>query len=378
MTTPAQIEALLKAQQAGPAMQRKGSLPFQFSLVRHVRRRDVSDFTRQLATMIRARLPLTRCLEILEGQQKKSRFKSVIRDILDQVKSGKSLTESMKSWPNVFNPFYRNMVHVGELSGDMTVILDQLALYLEKMTALRRKFLTALSYPAVIVVVAAGALSFLILGVMPSFTEMFRDFEVAMPLPTQILIHASEFLKTWFVLITAVFMAAVALFRWYITTEKGRQRYDRWKMRIPLTGRIVRQVMIARFLRTLGTLLQSGVALLDALDVTSESAGNVHLAHQVAGMKNAAAKGEALEASLQNNTLFPDLVVQMIAVGEETAELPRMLLQTAEYYEMEVDASIDALTSVIEPVIIVFLGVVIGGAVVAIYLQIFELMNVIQ
>jgi type IV pilus assembly protein PilC len=378
LANPFEIQERLRKDREIQTRAKQGAFSIRNPLGRTVRSREIAEFTRQLATMVQARLPLTRSLEILVRQQKNRGFKAVLQEVLDAVKAGKPFSESLSGYPRIFSPLYVNMTAVGEMSGNMPEILNQLSIYQEKMSGLRRKVTTAMTYPAVILLVAAGALSFLMFGVMPTFTDMFNDFGARMPLPARILLGTADFLRRYAILIPVLAAAGIASFRVYHRTETGRRKTDALKFRIPLVGSIYRKTAVARFSRTLGTLLSSGVSLIDALDVTARSCGNVVIEGKIREMRRSASRGEALEASISNDDLIPELVVQMIAVGEETAELPSMLTRTAEYYESEVDSAVEALTSVIEPVIIVVLGVIIGGTIITIYLQIFDLMNAIQ
>ncbi|MBN1781866.1 type II secretion system F family protein [bacterium] len=343
-----------------------------------IRMRDISDFTRQLATMIQARMPLAKSLELLEKQQKNRIFKQIIGEIAEQVKSGKSLSDAFQAFQNHFGALYINMVRVGEVSGKLPELLQETAAYYEKMVQLRRKIRTALTYPAVVVLVAFGAIGFLLFGVMPTFQDMFRDFETRMPLGARLLLGASQWVQGHVYWILGGLVLITAGIRWFTHTEKGAWTRDRLRFSMPLVGPLVKKVSVARFTRTLSTLLQSGVSLLEALQVTARSSGNRVVESHVMQMRSMAARGEAMERSLASSSFFPDLVVQMIAVGEETAELPNMLAKTAEYYENEVDAALEALTSIIEPIIIVVLGVIVGGTIITIYMQIFDLMNVIE
>ena len=349
-----------------------------FSIFGRIRQKDITDFTRQLATMVQARLPLIRCLEILYRQQRSERFKRIIESILDQVRGGTPLSETMRLYPNQFSVLYVNMLRVGEVSGHMAEILMQLSDYLEKSSQLRRKVLTAMTYPMVIVIVAIAALSFLIFGVMPTFSDMFQGFERQMPLSAKILLDTAAFAQRYIIFILIAMMLLILGFRSYFNTPSGRRLGDILRLSVPLFGNVSRKVAIARFTRTLGTLLMSGVPLMEALDVTGQSMDNSIVTNEIVRMKSFASQGESMELSLTESKIFPLMVSQMIAVGEETAELPDMLLRTAKYYEDETDAAIDALTSVIEPVIILILGVILGGAIITIYRQIFEIMEVVQ
>lgn len=343
-----------------------------------VRRKEVAEFTRQLAAMVQARLPLTRCLELLHSQQKNARFKRMIASVIENVKSGKSLSESLQAYPRQFGSFYVNMLQVGETAGRLTESLLQIAGYLEKMAMLRRKVWTALTYPLVVLTVAVGAISFLIFGVMPVFSDMFRDFDAAMPAPARLLIGFAQTVRDNLLWILLAVGAGIYLWRRYVRTAGGLRFKDGLKFKFPFIGPVYRRIATARFARTLGSLLAGGVSLLDALDVTARSVENVVVENEIRRLKESASRGEPMETALARSEIFPPLVVQMIGVGEETAELPDMLQRTAAFYEGEVDAALEAATSILEPLIIVVLGVVLGGAMIAIYMQIFELMNVIQ
>lgn len=349
-----------------------------YGLRRGVSQKDLADFTRQLAVMIQARLSLTRCFHILIKQQRNKRFKTILSEILARLQTGKSLQESLSLHPRVFGAFYRNLVEVGEMSGNLTLVLDQLAVYLEKMNALRRKLFTAMTYPLVIVAVAIGAISFLMFGVLPSLSDMLTDFQTQMPWPARVLLACVGFVRSYGVwLILGVLVFAFSLHAWF-RKPSGRRVLDAVKLRMPIIGGILKKIIIARFTRTLGTLLSSGISFIDGLKVTSKTIENRILEDEIELIRETVSRGDSIEKSLEASRIFPPLVVQMIAVGEETAELPDMLVRTAVYYESEVDASIEAITSIIEPVIIVVLGVLLGGIMISIYLQIFDVMNVIQ
>ena len=378
MTTPGELRKILRKRQIYSESKREVKTAGRIRFRKSVRSREVTNFTRQLATMVQAHLPLAKSLEITANQQKNSYFKQIILVILGQVKSGKSLSESLSSYPKLFSSLYVNMLRVGEISGNMSGVLEQLSTHREKMSELKRKVLTAMAYPSVIVLVAIGAVSFLIFGVIPSFVEMFQDFNAKIPLSLRILINTGNWLKSNVIYFLILFILLFYFIRAYIKTEKGQWVKDLAKLKCPLIGTFVKKVSIARFAGTLGTLLSSGVPLLEAMETTAHSLGNVVMEKYVLQMRAMAEKGEPMEKSFSHSNFFPELLVQMIAVGEETAELPGMLNKTAEYYESEVDAAIEVLTSVIEPVIIVVLGIVLGSTIVTIYLQIFDLMNVIQ
>ncbi len=386
MPSPLELEKILKQRSSlGKVKERRetgastgsatiGAFPF----TRPIRSREISDFTRQLATMSGARLPMTRALQILAQQQKNLRWQAIVRELLQGIIHGRSLSESLARHDKLFTPFYVNLVKVGEVTGNLPEMLKQLATYLEKMNELKRKLLTAMTYPAVIILVASGAIAFLLFGIMPTFSDLFREFDAQMPAPTRLLLSIAGFLSDHFFLLLLFMTGVIVGARAYAQTTQGRWMVDALKIKLPLVGSVVRKIILARFARTLGTLLQSGVSLLEAMNITAGSVGNLIFQKQVREMMESTARGEAIEKAISASPLFPPLVVQMIAVGEETAELGGMLIKTAEYYEVEVDAAIEALTSIIEPVIIVVLGLILGSTMIAIYLQIFDLMNVIQ
>ncbi|MEJ2627220.1 MAG: type II secretion system F family protein [bacterium] len=353
-------------------------IDFNFSLRNRVKYKELSDFTRQLATMNNAGIPLVKGLGMLARQQKNHFFKKILQDIVNKVKSGDTLAHSLGDYPRQFSNLYVHMVRVGEVTGNMPEVLEQIATYLEKINGLKRKLLTALTYPAVVVGVAAGTIGFLLFGVIPSFIDMFEQAGQEIPAATRILIDSGNFVRGNWIWILGAFFCLYIGMRMYFRTDKGSLRWDTIKIKIPLLGKVIRKVLMARFATTLGNLLESGISLLEALEVTAQSSGNRVVSREINHMKEMAKKGEAMEHSLSGSKIFPDLVVQMVAVGEETAELPGMLLKTAEYYEKDVDAAIEALTSIVEPLIIVILGAILGGAIVTIYLQIFDMMNVIQ
>lgn len=380
MLSLAEFENLLKQRQPQfhPASTPLAHLRFNFFVTRAVRPRELADFTRQLATMLGARLPLVRSLEILLQQQQRFVLRDVLQALLKSLKSGRSFSASLAQHPKVFSPLVVNMVHVGEISGRLAELLLELAAYLEKLGELKRKLLTAMAYPAVIVLVACGALGFLLFGIMPTFTDLFREFGVELPLATRLLLASAGFVQAYGLLLLLGLLALSVWLRFFLQTKRGRVWAHYAVLRLPLVGNLLKKVLLARFARTLGTLLASGVSLLEALEITAQASGNLLFQQEIQNLKRVAARGEALEKALRASTIFPPLVMHMIAVGEETAELGAMLTKTAQYYEGEIDAAIEALTSVIEPIIIVILGLVLGGAVIAIYLQLFEVMNVIQ
>ena len=338
----------------------------------------LAEFTRQLATLLEARLTLMRALKILAEQNTNKKMQPILAEMLAGITHGASLSEVLKQKPKIFSDFFISLVQVGEQGGILGQMLNRLAVYLEKITVLRRKILTALTYPAVILVVAIAAISFLLLAVVPSFADLFRSFGSELPGPTMVLLNISGFVRRNIVVLAAG-IAAVILSGIYLQRiPRIAQLLDRLTLHIPLFGALLRKSYIAKFCRTLGTLLESGVTLIDSLTVTSRISKNTVFNNSVDEMKSRVSKGEPILLLAGKDATFPPLVAQMIRVGEETGDLDSMLLKVADFYEAELDSIVESMTAIIEPVIIVFLGVVLGGTLVALYMQLFNVVNVIQ
>lgn len=347
-------------------------------MIPRVRTKQLAEFTRQLATLLEARLSLTRALEILSAQTPNQRLKKILLAVLTDIREGESFSTCLQKEPAVFNELFVSLVEVGERAGILAKTLNRLAIYLEKMANLRRKILTAMTYPAVILLVAVCAVAFLLVAVVPTFAQMFHEFGGQLPGPTQALLDSGIFLKNhgWVLLLAlAILFVLLARMR---KSPAGALLLDTVSLRIPVIGHLLKKNFLARFCRTLGTLLSSGVSLLPSLEVAQNVSGNQVFRGSVLRMKNRVIQGKSLLELDEIEQPFTSLIAQMIKVGEETGELDSMLLNVARFYEDELDATIEAMTSVIEPVIIVFLGVVLGGTMAALYLQLFDLVNVIQ
>jgi type IV pilus assembly protein PilC len=341
-----------------------------------VRVRDLVLFTRQFATMVNAGLPLVQCLDILSKQAESPRFGKVVNDVMQDVQAGSTLSEALSKRPEAFDSLFVNMVDAGEAGGILDDILARLATYLEKAEALRRKVKSAMTYPAVVMTVAVGATVFMLLFIIPTFARIFADFGGELPLPTRIVMGASDFLKGyWWALGLGIFAVVTGLKRYY-RTAGGRIRIDRFLLRVPVLGSILQRASIARFTRTLGTMISSGVPILTALDITARTAGNKVIENAIQATKGSIGEGETIAAPLRDAKVFPPMVVQMISVGEETGALDKMLEKIAIFYDEEVDVAVDTLTSVIEPVLIVLMGGLVGGMVVAMYMPMFKLVGV--
>ncbi len=339
--------------------------------------KDQAVFTRQFATMINAGLPLVQCLDILSRQLDKPMFRDVTKKVMTDIESGGTLSESLAKHPKAFDELYVNMVNAGEAGGILDVILMRLAEYIEKIEALKRKVKGAMIYPAVVLFVALGATLFMLMFIIPTFAKMFSDFGAELPLPTKIVLMMSNFVRSYWWTMGVAAIAAVVAFKRYYATDKGQHVVDGVGLKFPVIGDVLRKGSVARFTRTLGTLVSSGVPILDGLEITAKTAGNVIIKDAIMQARTSIREGETISAPLKTSGVFPPMVVQMITVGEETGALDEMLTKIADFYDDEVDTAVEALTSVIEPVMIVFMGVIVGGMVVAMYLPIFRMVNII-
>ena len=340
--------------------------------------RDQGVFTRQFATMINAGLPLVQCLNILGQQADNPYFKKIILEVMSSVESGSTLAEAMAKHPSVFGKLYVNMVGAGEAGGVLDTIFQRLAVYLEKAEALRRKVKGALTYPAIVLFVAVGATTFMLLFIIPTFAKMFLDFGGELPLPTKIVLGMSAFLKNFWWLMVGSIVGTVLALKSFYKTDGGRVTLDRLFLRIPILGSVIRRAAVARFTRTLGTLISSGVPILEGLEITARTAGNAVVEKAILETRGSISEGNTIAEPLKSCDVFPPMVVQMIAVGEQTGALDEMLSKIADFYDDEVDAAVEQLTSVIEPAMIVIMGVVVGGMLVAMYLPMFKLVTVIS
>jgi type IV pilus assembly protein PilC len=351
-------------------------LSFRFPFGGKITVKDLGVFTRQFATMINAGLPMVQCLDILAAQMDKERFKRIVDQVREDVEGGATLADALRKH-DVFSELYVNMVEAGEAGGILDQILDRLASYLEKAEALTRKVKGALMYPTVVFVVATAATIFMLLFIIPTFAKMFADFGGQLPLPTRIVLGLSNLLRSyWYVLFLGI-GATVFAFKRYYKTEKGKTHIDRLMLKIPVLGNVIRKAAVARFTRTLGTLVSSGVPILNGLEITAKTAGNRVVEKAVMETRSSISQGNTIAEPLKASGVFPPMVTQMIAVGEETGALDEMLEKIANFYDDEVDTAVEALTSVIEPVMIVVMGVVVGGMLVSMYLPMFKLVNVI-
>lgn len=335
-------------------------------------------FTRQLATMIESGIPLVQCLDILFEQVENRKFKEIVGKVKDQVSAGSAFYEALAKHPKAFTPLFVNMVKAGESSGALDDIMERLAGYLEKTDSLIRKVRSAMVYPLVVSVMAIAITLVLMLNVVPTFKSIFADFGGELPLPTRILIQISDLLINTFIVWSAGAVSAVFLIRRFLKTPKGKAVFDAFKLKMPVFGSIFRKVAVSKFTRTLATLIKSGVPILSALEIVGKTSGNTVIEDAVAKVRVSIREGETITAPLSKSGVFPPMVVRMISVGEQTGELEKMLTKIADFYDDQVDAAVSGLTSIIEPLVIAFLGIFIGGIVICMFLPIFKLSQLTQ
>ncbi|MCW7754198.1 type II secretion system F family protein [Desulfobotulus sp. H1] len=338
-----------------------------------VTQEDVIIFARQFSTMIDAGLPIVQCLTILEEQQDNPSFKKIIKEIRMGVEGGETLAEVLKKFPQHFDALFVNMVAAGEAGGILDVILRRLSAYMEKMAKLKKKVKGAMTYPLVTIAIAIVVVGVILVFVIPVFESMFADFGSALPAPTQLVISLSEFVQAKIIHILIGLAVFIFLYKRFYRSKKGRGIMDSIFLRLPVAGILIRKVSVAKFTRTMGTMLASGVSILEALDIVARTSGNRVVEEAIYDVKNSISEGETMADPLAESGVFPSMVCSMIAVGESTGALDAMLEKIADFYDDEVDQSVENLTALIEPFMLVFLGVVIGGLVVAMYLPVFQM-----
>lgn len=340
-----------------------------------IARIEISRFTRQFATMIGAGLPMVQCLEILSNQMENKEFAKIVNDIKESVQGGATLSEAMARHPKIFDQLYTNMVEAGEVGGALDAILIRLAVYREKADALIRKVKGAMVYPAVVVVVAVGVTIGMLTFIVPVFAKMFSSVGSELPAPTAFVLAVSEFLQKNFLILIGAGVAFAIGLTWWKKTPGGALTWDKIMLKLPVLGNLVRKSSIARFTRTLSTLLASGVSIIEALDITARTSGNLVVSKAINKAVLSIAEGDTITSPLKESGVFPPMVIQMIGVGEKTGGLDEMLSKIADFYDEEVNEAVEALTSIIEPIIIVFMGVVIGGILIAMYLPMFDIIG---
>jgi type IV pilus assembly protein PilC len=338
--------------------------------------KELAIFTRQFSVMIDAGLPLVQCLEILAGQQENKIFQKILNGVRASVEGGATLSASMKQYDKVFDPLYYNMVEAGETGGILDTILQRLSSYIEKNVKLKRAVKSAMIYPVAVIGIAVMVITLLLWKVVPIFTTLFNGLGVDLPLPTRIVIGMSKFIGSIYGFLILVFVVGVgiALKLWYATPQ-GRYALDHVLLRLPLVGILLRKIAVARFTRTLGTLISSGVPILEGLDITARTSGNAVVEKAISQTRKAVEAGRSLVDPLKETDVFPGMVTQMIGVGEQTGAMDAMLQKIADFYEDEVDAAVKDLLTALEPMMILFLGIVVGGIVVSMYLPLFSLIG---
>ena len=332
-------------------------------------------FTRQFSVMIDAGLPLVQCLEILANQQEHKNFQKILLQVRQDVEAGSTLADAMRRHPKAFDNLYVNMIAAGEAGGILDVILQRLSTYIEKAVKLRNQVRAALIYPIAVIVIAAIVVAVILLKVIPTFAALFTSLGAELPMPTRVVIFCSNFLARYWWAFVALIAAGVFAFRRYYATYKGRRVVDGTMLKAPIIGMILRKIAVARFCRTLATLTSSGVPILEALDITARTSGNAIVEDAIINVRKSVEGGKTIVEPLRESGVFPNMVVQMIGVGEQTGALDAMLNKIAEFYEDEVDVAVAGLVKLLEPLMIFILGVVIGGIVIAMYLPMFTLIN---
>jgi len=353
---------------------KKEPLQISITIGSGVAAKDLQIFTRQLATMIDAGLPLVQCLDILASQMPNKIFAKILFQVKSSVEQGATFSDALRRHPKVFDELYVNLVAAGEIGGILDAILNRLAVYIEKNVKLKGQIKSAMYYPIGILVVAIGVIAVMLIKVIPTFEDMYKQMgHAVLPAPTRFVINMSHsFLKVWYLYAGTLFgliFGSAAMRR----TEKGREIFDRMMLRLPVIGPTLRKIVVARFTRTLGTLLSSGVPILDALDICAKTSGNKVVQQGINKARDKISEGHDMAGPLAESRVFPSMVVQMIGVGEQTGAMDQMLQKIADFYEEEVDQAVAALTSLIEPVMMAFLGIVVGGLIIAMYLPIFKL-----
>jgi len=350
-------------------------LPF---LKQGIKTRDLVIFTRQFATMIDAGLPLVQCLDILGNQQPNKTFKEIIRQVKTDVEQGSTFADALRKHPKPYDELYVNLVQAGEIGGILDTILNRLAVYLEKADKLAKKVKGAMVYPTTVLVIAIGVVVLMLTKVIPTFEKMFEDFGGELPGPTQVVVMLSHFMQEWIVPFMVVVIGSImAFFSARRRSLKFRRATDALALKLPVFGPLLRKVAVARFTRTLGTMIASGVPILDGLDIVAKTAGNMIVEEALRKVRAAITEGKTIAEPLAESDVFPGMVTQMIAVGEETGAMETMLSKIADFYDEEVDAAVDALTAMLEPLMMVFLGGAVGGMLIAMYLPIFKIADTI-
>ena len=378
-TSPQALAALLRREQIAPSSIREKKAPgFNFSFKKKVSQKEVAIFTRQFSVMLGAGLPLIQALDAIGSQHPNKEFKSVLEQIKGDVESGTTLPAAMARHPGVFDTLYTNMIAAGESGGILETILQRLSVFIEKIVKLKGALKSALIYPSTILTIAVGVVAVILWKVVPVFRTLYEGFDVDLPLLTRVVIAMSEIVERFMIPIVILLGLLAFGFKSYYKTDKGRHVVDKAILRIPVIGEVIRKIGIARFTRTLATLLSSGVPILEGLEVTARTAGNAILEDVILEVRQRIEAGGNMADPMRQSNFFPPMVIQMVSVGESTGEIDAMLTKVADYYEEEVDTVMANLMTLLEPILMVFLGVVVGGIVIAMYLPLFKLIQVLS
>jgi len=372
------VSALLRRQGIIPVKikQRGGGLDMDIKIpgmAKKVTTKDLVVFTRQFATMIDAGLPLLQCLDILSAQQENKTFKTALEQVKDDVESGSTFAEALGKHPKIFNELYVNLVAAGEVGGILDTILNRLAAYIEKALKLKKQVKSAMTYPTTIIGIAFVVIAVILIFVIPAFEKMFADFGGALPMPTQVVINISNFVQDYVLLIIGAIIITVVGTKKIYATQKGREKIDFWALKAPVFGILIRKVAVAKFSRTLSTMISSGVPILDGLEIVQKTAGNRTVEKAIGQVRESISEGKTIAEPLKESGVFPPMVCQMIEVGEQAGALDAMLSKIADFYDDEVDDAVGNLTAMMEPLLMLFLGTTVGGLVIAMYLPIFKL-----
>jgi type IV pilus assembly protein PilC len=349
-------------------------LPF---LAGKVKEKEVVVFCRIFSTMINAGLPLIQCLDLLSQQEQNKVFAKIIRSIKEDIEGGTSLTDALKKYPKVFDDLFVNLIAAGEAGGILDVVLGRLSNYLEKAMKLKAKVKSAMTYPIAVLVISFAVVALLLVKVIPTFQQMFESSGAELPGPTAAVVAMSKFAQAYWWVVVAVIIAFVIIIRQFYKTEKGRWMLDSAILKAPIFGSVMKKVAVARFSRTMATMMSSGVPILEGLNIVSKSAGNIVVEDALMKTRQAISEGRSIAEPLSETGIFPPMVVQMISVGEATGALDSMLNKIADFYDDEVDAAVEAMTSLLEPFMMVFLGGIVGGMIIAMYLPIFKMASVV-
>ncbi|NLT67146.1 MAG: type II secretion system F family protein [Acidobacteria bacterium] len=378
-STPQALAAVLRREQVSPLTikeKKEGGLNFSFK--KKVTQQEVAVFTRQFSVMLDAGLPLVQALDAIGQQHPNPQFKTILEQIRTDVESGSTLSDAMAKHPKTFDTLYTNMIAAGETGGILDTILQRLSTFIEKLVKLKRALRSALIYPATILTIAIGVVAVILWKVVPVFRTLFEGFNVALPLPTRIVIVASSLMESYIIPVAILIALGVFGLRSYYKTDNGRHVVDRTLLKLPVLGDVLRKIGVARFTRTLATLITSGVPILEALVVTAKTAGNAILEDIIYKIRERIEGGGNMTEPVRESGFFPPMVSQMISVGESTGELDSMLVKVADYYEEEVDVVVANLLTLLEPLLMVFLGVIVGGIVISMYLPLFKLIQVLS